>query len=73
MRKNEKTNFFVVFAGIGFGICVISSYVAMYYNTIISWAVFFLFNSFRRQVRDVTACRCMTLSVTAADDTIVAL
>ncbi len=38
------------FAGIGFGICVIASYVAMYYNTIIAWALYFLFSSCRREV-----------------------
>merc|ERR1712178_225459 len=36
--------------GVGFGICVIASYVAMYYNTIISWALYFLFSSFQRTV-----------------------
>lgn len=39
-----------MFKGIGFGICVIASYVAMYYNTIISWSLYFLFASFGREV-----------------------
>ena len=43
-------NTFVLLPGIGFGICIIASYVAMYYNTIISWALYFLFSSFRREV-----------------------
>lgn len=38
------------YTGIGFGICFIASYVAMYYNTIIAWALYFLFSSFRREV-----------------------
>ena len=37
-------------AGIGFGICVIASYVAMYYNTIIAWALYFLVSSFQKEV-----------------------
>jgi len=39
-----------MFKGIGFGICIIASYVAMYYNTIIAWSVYFLFSSFKKQV-----------------------
>ncbi|ELU16974.1 hypothetical protein CAPTEDRAFT_180018 [Capitella teleta] len=39
-----------MFKGIGFGICVIASYVAMYYNTIIAWSLYFLVSSFRSQV-----------------------
>jgi Sodium:neurotransmitter symporter family len=37
-------------AGIGFGICIIATYMAWFYNTIIAWAVYFLFHSFRADV-----------------------
>ena len=53
MFKNQSNNhciFNYIFPGIGFGICFIASYVAMYYNTIIAWALYFLFSSFRREV-----------------------
>ena len=40
----------IVVVGIGFGICIIASYVAMYYNTIISWSLYFLFSSFAHEV-----------------------
>ena len=33
-------------AGIGASICVIACLVSWYYNTIVSWAVYFLFSSF---------------------------
>lgn len=33
-------------AGIGLSICVIATLVSWYYNTIIAWAVYFLFSSF---------------------------
>lgn len=33
-------------AGIGYAICLIDVYMGMYYNTIIGWAVYFLFASF---------------------------
>ncbi|KAI0226297.1 Sodium-dependent serotonin transporter [Lamellibrachia satsuma] len=39
-----------MFKGIGFGICVIASYVAMYYNTVIAWSVYFLISSFDRRL-----------------------
>ncbi|KAK2703127.1 hypothetical protein QYM36_018332, partial [Artemia franciscana] len=32
--------------GIGYAICIIDFYMGMYYNTIIGWAVYFLFASF---------------------------
>lgn len=35
-----------VFKGIGYAICVIDIYMAMYYNTIIAWAVYYLQASF---------------------------
>ena len=37
-------------AGIGFGICFIATYVAFYYNTIIAWALYYMFASMRREV-----------------------
>lgn len=39
--------FFKRFLGIGYAICLIDIYMGMYYNTIIGWAVYFLFASFR--------------------------
>ncbi|KAJ6656604.1 hypothetical protein lerEdw1_003491 [Lerista edwardsae] len=33
-------------AGVGFAICVIGLYVSFYYNTIIAWALFYLYSSF---------------------------
>jgi solute carrier family 6 serotonin transporter-like protein 4 len=33
-------------AGIGYAICLIDIYMGMYYNTIIGWAVYYLFASF---------------------------
>jgi solute carrier family 6 serotonin transporter-like protein 4 len=38
------------FSGIGFGICIIATYVSWYYNTIISWALFYFFSSMRADV-----------------------
>uniref|UniRef100_UPI00398F571E solute carrier family 6 member 4b n=1 Tax=Pristiophorus japonicus TaxID=55135 RepID=UPI00398F571E len=35
-----------IFKGIGYTICVISLYVSFYYNTIISWALYYLYCSF---------------------------
>jgi solute carrier family 6 serotonin transporter-like protein 4 len=37
-------------AGIGFAICIIASYIAMYYNTIIAWSVYYMFASMRSEV-----------------------
>ncbi|XP_069461364.1 sodium-dependent neutral amino acid transporter B(0)AT2-like [Ambystoma mexicanum] len=34
-------------AGIGFASCVVCYYVALYYNVIIGWSLFYLFNSFQ--------------------------
>ncbi|RWS26665.1 sodium-dependent serotonin transporter-like protein [Leptotrombidium deliense] len=36
--------------GIGYAICFIDLYVAMYYNTIIAWAVYYLFSSFTSEL-----------------------
>lgn len=36
-----------MFKGIGIAICVMTTFVAWYYNTIIAWAVYFFFSSFR--------------------------
>ncbi|XP_051981386.1 sodium-dependent serotonin transporter-like [Xyrauchen texanus] len=35
-----------MFKGIGFAICIIALYVSFYYNTIIAWALFYLYSSF---------------------------
>ncbi|KAH9487583.1 hypothetical protein Btru_072326 [Bulinus truncatus] len=35
-----------MFKGIGLSICVIATLVSWYYNTIVAWAVYFLFSSF---------------------------
>ncbi|EUB59773.1 Sodium-dependent serotonin transporter [Echinococcus granulosus] len=35
------------FTGLGYGICIIASYTAWYYNTVISWALFYMFDSMR--------------------------
>ena len=32
--------------GIGFGMMMLSGYIAIYYNVIISWAFFYFFSSF---------------------------
>lgn len=34
------------FPGVGYAICLIDIYMGMYYNTIIGWAVYYLFASF---------------------------
>lgn len=39
-----------VFSGVGYGICLVSTLVGMYYNTIIAWGVFYMFASFRSEV-----------------------
>nr|QQY02562.1 sodium-dependent serotonin transporter [Cryptocotyle lingua] len=36
-----------MFSGIGFGICIIASYTAWYYNTIMAWALFYLFDAMK--------------------------
>jgi solute carrier family 6 serotonin transporter-like protein 4 len=35
---------------VGYAICVIDLYMAMYYNTIISWALYYLIHSFTNQL-----------------------
>ncbi|KAL3310899.1 Sodium-dependent serotonin transporter, partial [Cichlidogyrus casuarinus] len=35
-----------MFWGVGFGICIIGSYTAFYYNTIMAWALYYLYSSF---------------------------
>jgi hypothetical protein len=37
-------------AGIGYAICLIDIYMGMYYNTIIGWAVYYLFASFNSEL-----------------------
>ena len=37
-------------AGIGWAACVTSFLVSIYYNVIIAWALFYLFNSFQSSV-----------------------
>ncbi|XP_074640603.1 sodium-dependent serotonin transporter-like [Tubulanus polymorphus] len=39
-----------MFKGIGFGICFIAMYVSFYYNTVIAWALYFMFASMRAEV-----------------------
>ncbi|CAH1801941.1 unnamed protein product [Owenia fusiformis] len=39
-----------MFKGVGYGICVIATFVGMYYNTIIAWSMYYLFASFRLEV-----------------------
>ncbi|XP_071790445.1 sodium-dependent serotonin transporter-like [Asterias amurensis] len=36
--------------GIGFAICIVNMYLSFYYNTIIAWAVYYLFSSFRSEL-----------------------
>ncbi|XP_050531792.1 sodium-dependent serotonin transporter [Daktulosphaira vitifoliae] len=36
--------------GVGYAICLIDMYMGMYYNTIISWAVYYLFSSMRSEL-----------------------
>lgn len=35
-----------IFKGVGFAICVVATYVAFFYNTVIAWAVYYFFSSF---------------------------
>ncbi|VDI80717.1 Hypothetical predicted protein, partial [Mytilus galloprovincialis] len=39
-----------MFTGLGYGICFVATFVGMYYNTVIAWAVYYLFASFRSEV-----------------------
>ncbi|KAI3382564.1 hypothetical protein SNEBB_003714 [Seison nebaliae] len=36
--------------GVAFGIVIMNTFMAMFYNTMISWAVYYFFDSFRREV-----------------------
>lgn len=36
----------IFFIGVGYAICLIDVYMGMYYNTIIGWAVYYLYISF---------------------------
>ncbi len=36
--------------GVGYSACMIAFYVAFYYNVIISWALYYLINSFRAEL-----------------------
>lgn len=36
-----------MFCGIGYGICIVATFVGSYYNTIIAWALYYLVLSFR--------------------------
>lgn len=38
------------FLGVGYAICLIDMYMGMYYNTVISWAVYYLFSSMRSEL-----------------------
>ncbi|XP_078278694.1 sodium-dependent serotonin transporter-like isoform X2 [Rhinoraja longicauda] len=44
-----------LFKGIGYAICIIDLYISFYYNTIISWALFYLYSSFN-SVPPWTSC-----------------
>ncbi|XP_076452888.1 sodium-dependent serotonin transporter-like [Babylonia areolata] len=39
-----------VFCGIGYGICIVATFVGSYYNTIIGWALYYLVTSFRSEL-----------------------
>ena len=40
--------FFIVISGVGWAVCLISYYVAFYYNVIIAWSLYYLFMSFTK-------------------------
>ncbi len=42
--------FVILFAGIGFGMVIVSAMVAIYYNMIIGWAFYYLFASFTSEL-----------------------
>ncbi|VDN12878.1 unnamed protein product [Dibothriocephalus latus] len=52
VKKHAHSNINAIhfFAGIGFGICIIASFTAWYYNTIIAWAFFYMFDSMRTRL-----------------------
>ncbi|XP_076801225.1 sodium-dependent serotonin transporter-like isoform X1 [Clavelina lepadiformis] len=39
-----------IFKGVGFGICLMALYVSSYYNTVIAWAVYYLYSSFASEL-----------------------
>lgn len=39
-----------MFTGVGIAICIIDIYMGMYYNTIIGWAVYYLYASFTSEL-----------------------
>lgn len=42
--------------GLGYAMCIINFFTGLYYNTIISWAVYFLFESFTTSELPWTSC-----------------
>ena len=42
--------FRLFFSGVGIAICFVATYVGMYYNTIIAWALYYMVASFRSEV-----------------------
>lgn len=43
-------NLFLLFVGVGYSMLIISFLVSVYYNTIIAWVLYYLFESFRGDV-----------------------
>lgn len=41
---------YIYFSGIGYGMFIVSALVAIYYNMIIAWALFYLFSSFTSEL-----------------------
>ncbi|XP_072909511.1 sodium-dependent serotonin transporter-like [Hemitrygon akajei] len=39
-----------IFKGIGYAICIIDLYVAFYYNTVMAWALYYLYSSFTSEL-----------------------
>uniref|UniRef100_A0A182SXY0 Sodium-dependent serotonin transporter n=1 Tax=Anopheles maculatus TaxID=74869 RepID=A0A182SXY0_9DIPT len=50
MPENRKRNVESNADGVGYAICLIDIYMGMYYNTIIGWAVYYLFASFSSEL-----------------------
>uniref|UniRef100_T1J2K8 Transporter n=1 Tax=Strigamia maritima TaxID=126957 RepID=T1J2K8_STRMM len=65
-------------AGLGYAICIIDLYMAMYYNTVIAWAVYYLFASFRSELPwtscdnpwNTRSCRSITSNRSTWDEEI---
>lgn len=57
-----------MFKGVGFAICLVATYVGMYYNTIIAWAFYYMFASFRSELpwaschNDWNTPRCFSIT-----------